>query len=47
VGTTLRQAYESARGESPEAARRAVYGATRQVITDELNVAGARRVLGL
>jgi fructose-bisphosphate aldolase class II len=47
VGTTLRQAYERGLAESAEAARRAVYAATRQVIEQELNVAGARRVLGL
>ncbi|NLH98907.1 MAG: class II fructose-bisphosphate aldolase [Chthonomonadales bacterium] len=40
VGTTLRQAYEAAIPSGPDAARRAVYEATTQVIRDELALEG-------
>lgn len=46
VGTALRQAYERARADSPNAAREAVYRTTVAVITEELGVAGSAPKLG-
>jgi fructose-bisphosphate aldolase, class II len=41
VGTTLRQAYEQARGTSEAAAQDSVYRATVQLLADELGVGGS------
>jgi ketose-bisphosphate aldolase len=43
IGMAIRQPYEAARKESPAAARKAVYDATIQVLTDELGLHGTRR----
>jgi ketose-bisphosphate aldolase len=45
IGTAIRQPYESALKESPLAARKAAYDATVQVLTEELEVHGSRRLI--
>jgi len=45
IGTAIRQAYESAIKESPHVARKAVYDTTLQILTQELELQGSRRVI--
>lgn len=45
VGTTIRQAYESRRGESIEAGQDATYHSVLRVIREELELAGSARLL--
>lgn len=45
IGTAIRQPYETALKESPEAAKRAVFDATLQILTKELCLQGTRRLV--
>ncbi len=47
VGTSIRQAYEAAVGESVEAAQEAVYRVTLWTLEEELQVAGSAAALGI
>jgi fructose/tagatose bisphosphate aldolase len=43
IATAIRQPYEAAMNDSPAAARKAVFDATVEVLTDDLNLKGTRR----
>ncbi len=45
IATAIRQPYEAARKESPAAARKAVFDATVQVLTEDLEIKGTRRLI--
>jgi ketose-bisphosphate aldolase len=45
IATAIRQPYESALRESPQLARKSVYDATVQVLTEELELQGSRRIV--
>jgi len=45
IATAIRQPYELAREESPQAARKAAYEAAVQVLTEELELQGSRRLI--
>ncbi|MGD0226443.1 MAG: class II fructose-bisphosphate aldolase [Terriglobia bacterium] len=45
VGTAIRQPYETALKESPEAANRAVFDATMRILTKELRLQGTSRLV--
>jgi len=45
IGTAIRQPYEAARQDSPEAAKQAAYDATRRVLTEELSLQETREVI--
>ena len=45
IATAIRQPYELAIKESPDAARKAAYDAAVQVLTEELEVQGSRRLI--
>jgi fructose/tagatose bisphosphate aldolase len=45
VATAVRQPYEAALKDSPEAARKAAYDAAVQVLTEELGLRGTRRLI--
>jgi len=45
IGTTVRQAYESAVGESVEAGRDAVYQTVTRLLRDELEIAGSAKIV--
>jgi ketose-bisphosphate aldolase len=45
IGTAIRQPYEVACKESPEAAKKAVFNATLQVLTEDLDLQGTRRFI--
>ena len=45
IGTAIRQPYELAIKESPQAARKAAYDATVHVLTEELELQGSRRLI--
>ena len=45
IATAIRQPYEAARKESPAAARKAVFDATVQVLTENLEIKGTRRLI--
>ena len=47
IATAIRQPYESARQESPQLARKAAYEAAVQVLTEELELQGSRRVINV
>jgi len=45
IATAIRQPYESALPQSPQLARKSVYHATVQVLTEELKLQGSRRIV--
>jgi len=45
IATAVRQPYEAARQESPEAARKAAYDGAVQVLAEELELQGSRRLI--
>ena len=45
IATAIRQPYESALPQSPQLARKSVYQATVQVLTEELKLRGSRRIV--
>lgn len=45
IATAIRQRYEAARKVSQEAAKQAVFDATRQVLTQELGLQGTRQII--
>jgi ketose-bisphosphate aldolase len=45
IGTAIRQPYETALKESPEAAKRAVFDATLRILAKELRLQGTRRLV--